>query len=546
MRLSIYLFAFACIQSCPAAAQSTDCAQISLEVVRIGEDAIYLQTKHSGNACRWTGGDLDDLPADVGMNCFGQGVHHPVNTTEFCVEFPQQNGSIDCSDRPTKACTTVHAYSQSPSSAPSPYPSEAPSDSPAPSQRPSKTPSAQPSLSVYPSGTPTFPPSSEPSSLPSISSAPTFAPVFMVARGVEMSFPDVNVWLNEKSKAEFENRTLGYLSNRSDSKADGHLVQFQSVRVTDQFIHDDAPGSNSFHVVFDVAGFVRKDEEIELDFDTFVADFFSKQTVLDLLYDDILLESYVNGSNQTKRNNWTGPKVGMIASFVSISILIGGLVSFYARRNGVANICRRNNYPSLRSGSIDIEDHISPKPTASNDSESLGCNSRDDSETPHLGGYPIVRTYRSKQKLHGIGLPGRFRTSQAEHSRVIEGGDNITQRGIGTFQSSFLCADSNIEIPVTPLTNYDMSHISPRGVESDADEESVPSPANSDGVILARNDLTKSPEATIKVTQEGNRAKVFFKRGNARSQATKSDKSDAAVLLSSYGGISSSSGFNYP
>jgi hypothetical protein len=137
---------------------------------------------------------------------------------------------------------------------------------------------------------------------------------------------------------------------------------------------------------------------------------------------------------------------------------------------------------------------------------------------------------------------------------VIEGGDDITQRGVGDitqrgvgfFQSSFLCADSNIEIPVTPLTNYDMSHISPRGLESDADEESVPSPANSDGVILARNEVTRSPEATSKLTQEGNRAKVFFKRGNMRSQAAKSDKSDAAVLLSSYAGTSSSSGYNYP
>ena len=545
MRLSILLLAFVCLHSWPATAKSTDCPQISLEVIRIGEDAIYLQTKHSGNTCRWTGGDLDDLPADVGVNCFGQGVHHPVNTTEFCVEFPQPDGSIDCSATPSKACTTVYAYSQSPSSAPSPYPSEAPTESPAPSRSPSVFPSGQPTLSASPSVTPTFSPSNEPSSLPSISSAPTFAPVFTVARGIEIIFPDVKVWLNDQAKTDFENKTLEYLLDGSDSNPDQRLVQFESVRVTDQFIYDDTPGSNAFHVLLDVAGFVKRDEKIELDFNSYVSDFFSDQTVLDILYDDILQESYVTGSGQKTTNQQTGPKVRMIASFVSISILIGGLVSFYVRRKGVplVTICRRNNFPKLRTGSFDIEDHISPKPTASNDSESIGCNSLDDSETPHLGGYPIVSTYRSKQKLHGISLPGRIRASRAEALREIEGSE--AQRGLGTFQSSFLSADSNIEVPITPLTNYDMSHISPRGLESDADAESVPSPANSDGVILSRNPVTRSPEA-IEVTQERNRAKGFFKRSNRQSQATKSDTSDAAVLLSSYGGASSSSSHNYP
>lgn len=204
---------------------------------------------------------------------------------------------------------------------------------------------------------------------------------------------------------------------------------------------------------------------------------------------------------------------------------------------------RKIKYPGL--SSTEFEDQFSTKPTQSFESESIGCDSDNDSDTSHLGGYPIGHSYKPKLNLQGIGLQRGYRAGcKKADLRVDEGGKNYGQgRGLAC-QPAFLSDETNIEIPLTPLTNYDKTHFSPRGLESDADDESVPSPANSDGIMMQSTGGTSCSESEA-VTQEGSLKKGFFSFGNKQRLARKSGVSDAAVLLSAYAGKHSSSGYNY-
>jgi hypothetical protein len=328
------------------------------------------------------------------------------------------------------------------------------------------------------------------------------------------------------------------------------MVLFETVLVTDQFIDDNTPGrklsSDALHIVMDVAAYVKGDFVNKFDFSSYVSDFFSNQTAMDALYEDILAESPIYSSSQKGTGKEAGPNVGLIASFVGIGILMGGFASVYMRKRRMGSTRPRNNHPGLQRGGIEVEDQISTKPTTSNDSESIDCFSQNDSDAPHLGGYPIGHGYMSKIRLYGVGLHGRVRTScLTTDIRASDGNEGRTERGIRTVHPSFLSAETNIEIPITPLTNYDMSHFSPREVGSDDDNESVPSPANSDGIILPSSQRTRNSD-TEEVAQDVNRGKGFFRYGGQQNQARKSGKADAAVLLSAYGGASSSSCDNYP
>jgi len=547
MKFSLSILVFACLHGGGTKAESTECPEqpkLSLEFIRIGEDAIYLQTGHTGPACLWTGGEFDDLPVGHEMNCFGQGVRHPVNTTEFCVELRSHDVDVDCaSSTASKACATVNAYSASPSLAPSSSPTEAPTVSLAPSYSPSNTPSVQPSLSPYPSVAPTGMPTSSPTNAPSVSSAPTAEPVFTMASSIQISLSGVTVQLNEKGKKAIERKTLEYLVTASDSTTDGHLVLFEYVRVTDQFIDANTPGrklsTNTLYVVLDVAGFVHYHKHKNFEFSSFVSDFFKNQTVVDDLYEDIETDLSIYGVRHKGTSHEEGPKAGLISSLVTMSIFLGGLTTLYLRRKRREKMGSGTILPSRRKIIVEIEDQISVKPTASQESESIAGNSHDDTEAPHLGGYPINHSYKSKRHLK---VDGRNRTSgQKAHLQFNEDQENLTARSHRTLQTLFLCAESNIEIPVTPVTNYDMSRISPRGLESEADDESVPSPARSDRAFYPGNQGRSSPQRDL-INIEGDRAKGFLRFGNKLSQARKSGMSDATVLLSSYGRAPSSSG----
>lgn len=529
---------------------------LSLEFLRIGEDAIYLQTKQVGSTCRWSGGTLDDLPKDVDMNCFGQAVQHPVDTTEYCVEYRLENIPLDCPQHArTTACTIVHAYSPQPSDAPSSSPSQSPTVSPAPSTSPSDAPSTFPSMSAAPSGMPSLStapsakpspfPSAPPSSSPSVSSAPSFAPAFLVAHGIEVAFSGQYGIFNARAKDDFESRTLDFLVSNAKNTSEGYHVEIESVRVTNQFIYDDSPGRKlsgaAFHVVFDVAAFVKSNGDNEFDFDPFVSSFFSNQTTLDTIYGDILVESPIYGTESSNlKSDDAASAFGIVSSFVATGILLGGLGAIYMRKRRAKHQKTQRNRLPMSHGMIEFDDHLSSKPTATFDSESIGCGSQNDSETSHLGGYPLGPNASSDLKFQGSDSKSRYFVRGDRIAKLQEREQHSeyqTQFQSPSFQASIIEAENNIEIPLTPVTNLDTSHFSSRQLVEDEDE---PSPANSGNIFYAKDAVSADFLATPTCYHEEAQGTDFFRFGK-RNQSRSSESSDAAVMLVAYGGRSSSS-----
>lgn len=404
---------------------------------------------------------------------------------------------------PSDVPTESPAPSPSPSDVPTMPPSESPSTSfmpsvsfqpsassppsPAPSRRPSGAPSTHPTTS-----TPSYQPSLSPtiSPQPSISKSPSGAALFMISPDNEVKFVGLNALLDQAAKGDFEDIALEYLSNSVTSLQE-YEVNFESVRITNQFLADDVSeaGENGpkLRVVFDVAAFVILEEDAAFNYNKFVKRFFDHQAALDVFSillqnasdhfgsdTKLVLSTSVSAPDESTSSTEKSSTL-FIASFAGGFLVVVGLATAYwLRRRGKKELLAIE--PALSSCEyIDDQITLTMMPTETYDTGSYDHEDGQSEMISPTHGYihPNLFSETSKVTRRDLDYQGRG----LQPSRSVDT-DVQSLESSSMFRPAFLNTESNIEIPITPMTNIDLSQISPNSVEVEEFEAWVPSPSN--------------------------------------------------------------------
>ncbi len=317
----------------------------------------------------------------------------------------------------------------------------------------------------------------------------------MISSNNEVAFEGFNALLSREAKEDFEEILLAYLSNHGTS-VEQRTLTFESVRVTDQFIKESPSNkrtnTSTLHVVFDVAAFVTPQEDYSpFNYNRFVRSFFDNEATLDAFSTqlkntsdhfggDLKLVLTITGSEIIEAPEESEPSTPnktstLVASVAGATVFFGGLATIlWLRRRGKESILAIEPSPS---SCEDIEEQyaLSVKPTETYDTGSYGDDTPSEMSSP-TAGYPTPHMYYGTSTLTKRDLVPH---EGIQSARSID----TEEHTLGTasmFRPTFLSAESNIEIPITPMTNHDLSLITPRDVEVEAFETWVPSPSQSD------------------------------------------------------------------
>ena len=299
--------------------------------------------------------------------------------------------------------------------------------------------------------------------------------------------------LGLKAKEDFENLTLAFLSDETTFVPNGNEVSFQSVRITGQSLHaasSKSPSVATLTILFDVAAFVRFTKHESFDYNVFVEDIFNNTIAFAVLRKELQTGSSFFGNNTfLNKNNGVHGNVGtstflsnppLVFACLGISLAIGGVAVFLCFRRR-----KHGSLPAMEqrkhSGSYDVDDEddypFSMKPTESYDSASSGDHVSEASYPS--AGYPIAKQFQVKPTVRSVGLGAHCElyTADTIDMAYLQTGPN------NMYRPAFLPTESNIEIPITPLTNYDASHFSPKDgdtcdLDHCQDEQSVEQPSS--------------------------------------------------------------------
>jgi hypothetical protein len=263
--------------------------------------------------------------------------------------------------------------------------------------------------------------------------------------------------LDPEAKDDFEEVTLAYLSGGFSLVSGETEVTFESVRITDQFLHDDSSrrrlSGGSLHVVCDVAAFVRFHGGESFNYSEFVSSIFKDEGNFEVLHSRLSASSSYFGNGTTTKSETPLAKKNssIIFSCVGLAFVAVGFAAMFRLRSG---------------GRVSLEDGfgLSLKPTESCDSASSGNNEEEESEISYPStGYPISKQFNVKTNLRSADLEKQNRLYSSESFDS----DPRQHMPHNMYQPAMLQTESNIEIPVTPMTNYDASHFSPKGIGPD-------------------------------------------------------------------------------
>lgn len=341
---------------------------------------------------------------------------------------------------------------------PTPSPSAFPSD--VPSYEPSESPSVSPS--DMPSDEPSFSPSYSPSvSLaPSISMSPTNGPELLISTGHQILFERIEGTMDAEAKESFELTTLHFLRRTVQSIPGANAVEFEAVRVVDQQQQENQSLrrlTGGLLITFDVAALVLYSDPKALKYDEFFGTYFGTNDIVQPLKNELMIVSpfFDTSHAEVANNEIVGgkPTARKVSLSFALSVLLVGCVSV-AYRKRKKKIRRQATSPRLDFGkNLGDSYSFSVKPTESYDETISKHSSGDESNGAGFQGIPQFRVELMDQP------------NDSERGEALYPSESIETSLVQSYKPSLISMESNIEIPLTPMTNRDSAQGSPFGNE---------------------------------------------------------------------------------